>query len=220
MMHLAETLAFSGRKVVAAWASLPFPAQHGRSLPEALCAHPQAVPWTLLSPCGEQGVGGCFAQSVVLRGISKESPISSALHTCPSSEDALQMYLNALFPGTFSTSHVLEQPCPTQPPYPQFFSPLLTTQGFLLNEPPCYSSAAVESIPALAALQAAPILHALLYGLYKDLQKLNTRRWVSFFSAGVEQDEFHEAVEELRTLSQCYETGAEVDESEDEAESD
>ncbi|NXN28878.1 MSTO1 protein, partial [Nycticryphes semicollaris] len=222
MMHLAETLTFSGRKVVAARASLPFPAPGGHSLPEALCAHPQAVPWTLLSPCGEQGVGGCFAQSVVLRGMCKEEgkPSPSPLHACQSTEEALQRYLTTLFPGTFSTSHVLEQPCPTQPPYPQFFSPLLSTQGFLLDRPPRYSSAGVESIPVLATLQSAPVLHTLLQGLYKDLQQLNTRRWNSFFSAGVEQQEFQEALEELRTLAQCYQTGFDVDESGDEADSD
>ncbi|NXY78717.1 MSTO1 protein, partial [Glareola pratincola] len=207
--------------VVAAWASLPFPARPGRSLPDALCAHPQAVPWQLLSLCREPKVGGCFAQSVVLRGVRKEShPPASPLHACESAEEVLQRYLHTLFPGAFSTSHVLQQPCHTQPPYPQFFSPLLTRQGFLLDKPPCYPSAAVESIPVLAALQSAPVLHTLLYGVYKDLQKLNTRRWASFFSAGVEQDDFQEALEELRTLSQCYETGFEADESEDEADSD
>ncbi|NXT00790.1 MSTO1 protein, partial [Jacana jacana] len=213
MAHLAETLTFSGRKVVAAWASLPFPAACGRSLPEALCAHPQAVPWTLLSPCREPGLGGCFAQSVVLRGLSKEgNPPISPLQACQSAEEALQMYLSALFPGAFGTSHVLEEPCPTRPPYPQFFSPLLSTQGFLLDNPPRSSLAAVESVPVLAALQAGPVLHPLLLGLYKDLQRLNTRRWPSFFSAGVEQEEFHEALEELRTLAQCYQTGADGDE--------
>ncbi|XP_074422905.1 protein misato homolog 1 isoform X1 [Larus michahellis] len=228
MMHLAETLTFSGRKVVAAWASLPFPARPGCSLPDALCAHPQAVPWKLLSPCRERKVSGCFAQSVVLRGVGKESHISSCagkppaspLHACESTEEALQRYLHTLFPGAFSTSHVLEQPCHTQPPYPQFFSPLLTRQGFLLDKPPRYPSAAVDSIPVLAALQAAPVVRMLLRGLYKDVQKLNARRWASFFSAGVEQDDFQEALEELQTLAQAYETGFEADESEDEADSD
>ncbi|XP_063213203.1 protein misato homolog 1 isoform X4 [Chroicocephalus ridibundus] len=228
MMHLAETLTFSGRKVVAAWASLPFPARPGCSLPDALCAHPQAVPWKLLSPCRERKVSGCFAQSVVLRGVGKESHISSCagkppaspLHACESTEEALQRYLHTLFPGAFSTSHVLEQPCHTQPPYPQFFSPLLTRQGFLLDKAPRYPSAAVDSIPVLAALQAAPVVRTLLRGLYKDVQKLNARRWASFFSAGVEQDDFQEALEELQTLAQAYETGFEADESEDEADSD
>ncbi|NXR01616.1 MSTO1 protein, partial [Sagittarius serpentarius] len=221
MMHLAETLNFSGRKVVAAWASLPFPALRGCSLPDTLCAYQQDVPWKLLSSCREQKVSCCFAQSVVLRGICKEEKrATSPLHACESTEQILQHYLHSVFPGAFSTSHVLEQPCNTLPPYPQFFSPLLTRQGFLLDKPPCYSSAGVESIPVLAALQSSPVLHTLLYSLYKDLQKLNTRRWASFFSAGVEQDDFQEALQELRTLSQCYETGFEADESEDEADSD
>lgn len=74
MMHLAEMLSFSGRKVVAAWAAVPFPAVRGHSLPDALCAHQQDVPWKLLSSCKEQKVSRCFAQSVVLRGVCKESP--------------------------------------------------------------------------------------------------------------------------------------------------
>lgn len=80
--------------------------------------------------------------------------------------------------------------------------------------------AAVESIPVLAALQSSPVLHTLLYSLYKDLQKLNMRRWASFFSAGVEQEDFQEALQQLRTLSQCYEMGFGADGSEDEADSD
>ncbi|NWI70796.1 MSTO1 protein, partial [Todus mexicanus] len=221
MMHLAESLNFSGRKVVAARASVPFPALHGSSLPDTLCTYQQDIPWKLLSSCTEQKVSRCFAQSVVLRGICKErKPPPSPLHTCESTEQVLECYLHTVFPGAFSTSHVLQQPCSTLPPYPQFFSPLLTRQGFLLDEPPRRSSAAVENIPVLAALESSSVVHTLLYNLYKDLRKLNTRRWASFFSAGVEQDDFQEAVEELRTLSQCYETGSAADESEDEADSD
>ncbi|NWY63120.1 MSTO1 protein, partial [Chionis minor] len=210
----------SDSQVVAAWASLPFPALRGSSLPDTLCAYPTAMPWKLLSPCRERKVSCCFAQSVVLRGIRKESHPASPLHACESTEQTLQHYLHTLFPGALSTSHVLEQPCHTLPPYPQFFSPLLTRQGFLLDKPPHYSAAAVESIPVLAALQSSPVLHTLLSGLCKDLQKVNPRRWPSFFLAGVEEDAFQEALEELRTLSQCYETGFEADESEDEADLD
>ncbi|XP_021232324.1 protein misato homolog 1 isoform X2 [Numida meleagris] len=78
MMHLAEMLSFSGRKVVAAWAAVPFPAVCGRSLPDVLCAQQQDVPWKLLSSCREQKGSRCFAQSVVLRGMCKESPTRSA----------------------------------------------------------------------------------------------------------------------------------------------
>ncbi|XP_067169367.1 protein misato homolog 1 isoform X4 [Apteryx mantelli] len=228
MMHLAETLNFSGRKVVAALAAVPFPVIHGHSLLDTLCAHQQDMPWKFLSSYREQKVSRCFAQSVVLRGICKESHNSncpgkqpaSALHACETVEQILQHYLHTLSPGAFSTSHVLEQPCHTVPPYPQFFSSLLTKQGFLLDRPLSYSSTAVESIPVVTALQSSPVLHTVLYSLYKDLQKLDTRRWASFFSTGVEQDDFQEALHELRTLAQCYKTNFEADESEDETDSD
>ncbi|XP_019478637.1 protein misato homolog 1 [Meleagris gallopavo] len=227
MMHLAEMLNFSGRKVVAAWAAVPFPAVRGHSLPDALCAHQQDVPWKLLSSCGEQKVSRCFAQSVVLRGICKENPTScpgqqppSPLHACETAEQVLQYYLHTVFPGAFSASHVLEQPCVTLPPYPRIFSSLLSRQGFLPDNLSSYSAAAVESIPVLTSLQSSPALRTLLSDLCKDLQKLGTRRCASFFAAGVEEDDFHEAFQELRTLAQCYEMGFEAGNSEDESDSD
>ncbi|XP_032568762.1 protein misato homolog 1 [Chiroxiphia lanceolata] len=233
MVHFADSLTFSGRKVVAAWASLPFPAFAGSSLPEILSAHQQDVPWKLLlSSWREQKVSCCFAQSVVLRGVCKERPSSSSLgqqprtplQGCESPEEMLQHYLHTHFPGSFSTAHVLQQPCDTRPPFPQFFSPLLTRQGFLQDKALGHSSAgpnrAVQSIPVLAALQASPVLHQLLSGLWRDLRARNVRRWSSFFTAGLEQDDFQQALEELKTLSQCYETGFGGDGSEDEADSD
>ncbi|NXT78174.1 MSTO1 protein, partial [Zapornia atra] len=227
MTHLAETLNFSGRKVVAAWASLPFPALRGCSLPDTLCSYQQDVPWKLLSSWKEQEVSCCFAQAVVLRGVCKENPIScpgkqpiSPLHACVSAEQVLQHYLHTVYPGTFSTSHVLEQPCSTLPPYPQFFSPLLSKEGFLLDKAPSYSSTAVCSIPVLAALRSSAGLSTLLSSLHQQLQQLRPQRWASFFTAGLEQGDFQEALEELRTLAQCYETGFGAEDSEDEADSD
>uniref|UniRef100_A0A8C3ENB2 Misato mitochondrial distribution and morphology regulator 1 n=1 Tax=Corvus moneduloides TaxID=1196302 RepID=A0A8C3ENB2_CORMO len=207
MMHFADSLTFSGRKAVAAWAALPLPALSGSSLPDTLSAHQQDVPWKLLSSWREQKVSCCFAQSVVLRGICKEKATSRDSSLCESPAQVLQQYLHTQFPGAFSTSHVLQQPCDTRPPFPQFFSPLLTSRG-------------VESIPVLAALQSSPVLHSLLSGLCRDLRARNARRCSSFFTAGVEQDDFQEALEELKTLSQCYETGFGADRSEDEADSD
>ncbi|NWI10112.1 MSTO1 protein, partial [Crypturellus soui] len=226
MLHLAEALGFSGRKVVAALAALPFPIAHGHSLRDALRTQQQALPWTLLSSGGEQQVSRCFAQSVVLRGICRENPGScpgkrphSTLQACETEEEVLQRYLQTSFPGAFSASHVLEQPCPTLPPYPQFFSPLLTKQGLLLDQP-LGSSTAVESIPVAAALQAAPVLHAVLRGLCRELRALGTRRCAGFFAAGVEEEEFREALHDLRALAECYKTHVEADESEDETDSD
>ncbi|XP_066424426.1 protein misato homolog 1 [Molothrus aeneus] len=223
MLHFADSLTFSGRKVVAAWAALPLPASSGSSLPDVLSAH-QDVPWKLLSSCKEQRFSSCFAQSVVLRGIGQEKAPSSCpgqprppLHSCESPEQVLQQYLHSHFPGAFSTCHVLQQPCHTQPPFPQFFSPLLTTRGFLQDRAQGSSSAGVESVPVLAALQSCPGLLGLLSGLCRELRP---RRWGRPCAAGLEHDDVQEALEELRTLAQCYEPGAGADGSEDEGDSD
>ncbi|XP_030397864.1 protein misato homolog 1 isoform X1 [Gopherus evgoodei] len=225
MVQLADAFNSSGRKVVAAGAAVPFPISYGQSLPDALCSYQLAVPWTPLSSCGEQKDSCCFAQSVVLRGIGKESHISnlppgsqpkSALHVCETGEEVLGSYLHARCPGTFSTSYLLQGPCKVLAPYPQFFSALLNKQGFLLDKLPSCTTA-VESIPVLTALQSSPTLHSALYSLYKELHRVDVRRWASFFSAGIELYDFQEALHELRTLSQCYKTSSDLDESEDEA---
>ncbi|KAK2518166.1 hypothetical protein Q9233_012677, partial [Columba guinea] len=255
MGHLAESLHFCGRKVVAAWASLPFPVPHGLALHDVLGACGQDVPWEPLSCCRDPTLGRCFAQSVVLRGMRGESRSTARTSSFQSksaedaesaasllkslgkprilvsfcsgrpasplsAEETLQRFLRGAFPGAFSTCRVLEQPCPTAPPFPQFFSPLLGRRGFLLDRPPARSSAAVESVPVLAALQAAPGLRRLLGGLRRDVRGLDARRWASFFAAGVEQEELQEALEELAALAQCYEDGFGDEDDEDDADSD
>ncbi|XP_015277672.1 PREDICTED: protein misato homolog 1 isoform X1 [Gekko japonicus] len=225
MVHLAEALNFSGRKVASAVAAVPFPADPSQSLPDALCAHQSAMPWSPLSSCGEQGDSRCFAQSVVLRGIAKERLVSkpppgcepkSILHMCETGEEVLARYLYTTCPSTLSsTVHLLPGPCQLRPPYPQYFSPRLDKQGFLLDAP-SRAPATVESVPVATALQASALLHGSLGAFHKELRGLDVRRWASFFSAGVELEDFQEALEDLRTLSHCYRESGTNDESEDE----
>ncbi|XP_063001840.1 protein misato homolog 1 [Elgaria multicarinata webbii] len=223
MAHLAEALNFSGRKVAAAVAAIPFPVAPEQSLPDALCGLQPAGPWSSLSSCAEQPESHCFAQSVVLRGISKPYQVSnsppglepkSVLHMCETGQEVLARYLHTVSPRTFSTCHLLQRPCKLLAPYPQIFSPLLSKQGFLL-EKPSRPSATAESIPVFAALQSSATLRRTLGSFYRELRQVDVRRWDSFFSAGVEMDDFQETLEELRTLSHCYRESSSTDDSED-----
>ncbi|XP_066466436.1 protein misato homolog 1 [Tiliqua scincoides] len=225
MAQLAESLNFSGRKVAAAVAAVPFPVLQGQSLPDALWSQQASLPWRPLSSCGEQGDSHCFAQSVVLRGISKEHQTSnlppgtepkSILHMCETGQEVLARYLHTASPRTFSTSHLLQGPCRLLAPYPQYFSPLLSKQGHLL-EKPSPTTATVESLPVFAALQSSAALRKTLSSYYRELQQVDVRRWASFFAAGVEPDDFQEALHDLRTLSGCYQDWSAAEESEDEA---
>ncbi|XP_020768104.1 protein misato homolog 1 isoform X2 [Odocoileus virginianus] len=71
MVHLADMLNFSGKKVVTAGATIPFPLVPSQSLPDTLMQLGQATPWTPLSACGDPSGTCCFTQSVVLRGLDR-----------------------------------------------------------------------------------------------------------------------------------------------------
>ncbi|XP_026549023.1 protein misato homolog 1, partial [Notechis scutatus] len=222
MSNLTETLNFSGRKVAEASAALPFSVMEDQSLPDALYNQQPSAAWCPLSSCGDRSDAGCFAQSVVLRGIGKRQQVSNAppgtepksiLHMCETGQEVLARYLHTVSPRTLSTSLLLQRPCKLLAPYPQFFSPFLNKHGFL-SEKPLYSPAKVESIPVLAAFRSSAALYRTLDDFYRELRGTDLRRWASFFSAGVEMDDFQEVLEELRTLSLCYKKSS-LDENSD-----
>ncbi|XP_029437115.1 protein misato homolog 1 isoform X2 [Rhinatrema bivittatum] len=221
MAQLADALNFSGRKVVTAWASVPFPMGHSHSLPDILCRSLEAVPWRPLSSCGEPSASPCFAQSVVLRGISRERQTSnllpgisphSRLHVYETGEEVLDCYLQMLYPGILSALHVLEGPCKVAASYPQFFSQSVNRDGFIMEEPVSFPRV-VESIPVLASFQSSAVLRSTLQHLHQEVSQVDVRRWASFFNVGVELEDFHEALYELKNLSDCYKSSFELDET-------
>ncbi|XP_058911033.1 protein misato homolog 1 isoform X1 [Kogia breviceps] len=214
MVHLADMLNFSGKKVVTAGATIPFPLVPSQSLPDTLMQLGTATPWTPLSACGDPSGTCCFAQSVVLRGLDRAchtsqltpgTPLPSRLHACTTGEEVLAQYLQQQQPRVRSSSHLLLTPCKVVPPYPYLFSSSLSQQGLVLDGPP--TGAAVESIPVLGALCSSSSLNRTLGDLAKDLAKLDLRRWASFMDAGVEQDDLEETLQELHSLAQCYQSG-------------
>ncbi|XP_063173078.1 protein misato homolog 1 isoform X1 [Candoia aspera] len=223
--NLAETVNFSGRKVAEAVAAIPFPVAEDQSLPDALCSQQPSTVWSSLSSCGSHGDAHCFAQSVVLRGIGKQQQVSntppgtepkSVLHVCETGQEVLTRYLYMVSPETLSTSLLLQGPCKLLAPYPQFFSPFLNKHGFLA-EKPLYAPAKVDSIPVLAAFRSSAGLCRTLGDLYRALRRMDLRRWASFFSAGVEMEDLQEALDELRTLSHCYQKDHSADDSDEDA---
>ncbi|MXQ95913.1 hypothetical protein E5288_WYG015134 [Bos mutus] len=214
MVHLADMLNFSGKKVVTAGATIPFPSVPSQSLPDTLMQLGEATPWTPLSACGDPSGTCCFAQSVVLRGLDRAhhtsqlapgTPLPSPLHACATGEEVLAQYLQQQQPRVRSSSHLLLTPCKVVPPYPSLFSSSLSQHGSVLDGLP--TGTAVESIPVLGALCSSSSLNRALGDLAKDLSKLDLRRWASFMDAGVEQDDLEETLQDLRSLAQCYESG-------------
>ncbi|KAM4014459.1 protein misato homolog 1 [Anomaloglossus baeobatrachus] len=210
MLHFADMLTFGGRKMLSASCSVPFPLLSTMSLPDALLPHLSGAPWLSVSPC--TGDTAIFTQSVVLRGISQPRHTSdlpagtrppSFLHTCETGEQVLQRYLSSLYPSTLSASYVLGAPCTLGPTFPQFFSPYITKDGFTTEEPQTEPTV-VGRTPVLAALQSSSALHQTLRSLCDEASSMDMRRWLNFSTAAVEQDDFREAVDEVRSLAHHY----------------
>ncbi|XP_062897927.1 protein misato homolog 1 [Mobula hypostoma] len=225
LTQLTNALTVSSRKVVTASAAIPFAMKSTDTLPDVLAEQHAASPWTPLTPYGEVKDVQCFAQSVVLRGVSREQQISnlppgvkgpSILHSCPSGEDVLETFLQHHFPAAVRAIHLVQTPCRVTTPYPQIFSDSFNKRGQLVGGS-LSSGNAVQSIPVLSALQSTATTYHGLHALYHEVSRLNLQRFSTFFSAGTELDDFREALEELRTLAQCYRTNFELDDLDDDS---
>lgn len=216
MWQVADALAVSGRKVVAAYGAVPFPMMHGGSLPDALSACTDALPWTPLSACSEPGDGRCYGQWATLKGFEGQKLISSLapgtkpptpLHSLHSGEDVLASYIRSFYPTAPLALQLVSSPSKLTPPFPQIFSQSLGAQGFLQSQPPPPGSPApvVSSVPVMTSLQSGPALGPWLSEMHRGVSSFDIRRVApSFLSQGPEMSDYQEALEQLRLLARCY----------------
>ncbi|TKS88752.1 Protein misato -like protein 1 [Collichthys lucidus] len=216
MWQVADTLAVSGRKVVAAYGAVPFPMMHGSSLPDALGACEDGLPWKPLSACSEPADGRCYEQWATFKGFEGQKLISSLapgvkpptpLHSLHSGEDVLASYISSFYPTCPLTLQMVSTPSKLTPPFPQIFSQAVGAQGFLQSQPPLTGSPAplVSSVPVMTSLQSSPVLGSWLSELHRGASALDIRRVApSFLSQGPELADYNEALEQLRLLSRCY----------------
>ncbi|XP_047239441.1 protein misato homolog 1 isoform X1 [Girardinichthys multiradiatus] len=216
MWQVADLLAVSGRKVVAAYGAIPFPMMSGGSLPDALSACADALPWKPLSACPEAGEGQCYGQLTTLKGFEGQKLISclspgikppTPLHSLHSSEDVLAAYISSFYPSAPLALQLVSSPSKLTPPFPQIFSQSLDAQGFLRSEapPPGALGPVISSVPVMTSLQSGPALDPWLSELHRATSAFDIRRVApSFLSQGPEMAEYQEALEELRLLARCY----------------
>ncbi|XP_060743484.1 protein misato homolog 1 [Tachysurus vachellii] len=214
MWQLADALTVSGRKVVCAYGSVPFPMMHGSCLPDALNACGDTLPWKPLSGCPERADGQCFGQSVTLRGLEGQSRVSclvpgteppSILHCAQSGEEVLNTHLRTHYPSTPLAVQLLYSPSKLTPPFPQIFSPNLDSQGLIRNET---STSVVPlkvlSLPVMSSLQSSSSVSSFLAELQKSCSAIDLRRVSPSFLSHGDQAEIAESLEQLRTLAHCY----------------
>ncbi|XP_034400667.1 protein misato homolog 1 [Cyclopterus lumpus] len=216
MWQVADSLAVSGRKVVAAYGAVPVPMMHGGSLPDALSTCADALPWKPLSACPEAADGRCYGQWATLRGFEGQRLVSSLapgtqpdspLHGLHSGEDVLESYIRSFYPTSPLALQLVSTPSMLTPPFPQIFSQSLGAQGFLQSRspPPGSRAPAVSSAPVMTSFQSGPAVGSWLSELHRGASALDIHRVApSFLSQGPEMADYREALEELRLLGRCY----------------
>ncbi|KAM7373485.1 hypothetical protein PAMP_008332 [Pampus punctatissimus] len=216
MWQVADALTMSGRKVVAAYGAVPFSMMQGSSLPDALSACADSLPWKPLSACSEPGDGRCYSQLATLKGFEGQRLISSLapgtqppspLHSLPSGEDVMSSYIRSFYPTAPLALQLVSTPSKLTPPFPQIFSQAVCAQGFLQSQTPSPGSPApvVSSVPVMTSLQSGPALEPWLSELHRAASTFDIRRVApSFLSQGPEMADYQEALEQLRLLARCY----------------
>lgn len=216
MWQVSDTLAVSGRKVVAAYSAVPFPMMHGDSLPDALGPYSRSLPWKPLSSCTEFRDGRCFGQWTVLKGYEGQRLISalppgtpppSPLYSLHSGEDVLTSYLSSFYPNSPLALQLVSTPSKLTAPFPQMFNPMLDANGFLQSHTPPAGSPVplVSSAPVLTSLQSSPGVGSWLSDLHSSVSSFDIRRVApSFLSQGPEEADYQEALEQLKLLSRRY----------------
>ncbi|KAJ8386475.1 hypothetical protein AAFF_G00169450 [Aldrovandia affinis] len=211
MWQLADALAVSGRKVVAAYGAIPFPMMQDSCLPDALGGYMDTSPWKPLSACTELSNACCFGQSVTLRGLEGKNLVSlltpgmeppTPLHDERSGEEVLACFMRSRYPATPLALQLLSSASKVTPPFPHIFSPSLDSQGFL--RPQTTPPNTVSSLPVLSGLQSSSALGPWLSEMQRGACALPRRVGTSFLSQGPEIGEMQEALEQLRTMAQCY----------------
>uniref|UniRef100_A0A8C3AQU9 Protein misato homolog 1 n=1 Tax=Cyclopterus lumpus TaxID=8103 RepID=A0A8C3AQU9_CYCLU len=201
MWQVADSLAVSGRKVVAAYGAVPVPMMHGGSLPDALSTCADALPWKPLSACPEAADGRCYGQWATLRGFEGQRLVSSL---APGTQPDSPLHGLHIPP---SALQLVSTPSMLTPPFPQIFSQSLGAQGFLQSRspPPGSRAPAVSSAPVMTSFQSGPAVGSWLSELHRGASALDIHRVApSFLSQGPEMADYREALEELRLLGRCY----------------
>ncbi|CAK6971591.1 protein misato homolog 1 isoform X1 [Scomber scombrus] len=216
MWQVADALTMSGRKVVAAYGAVPFPMMHGGSLPDALSACADSLPWKPLSTCPELADGRCYGQWATLKGFEGQNLISSLspgtqpptpLHSLYSGEDILASYIRSFYPTAPLALQLVSTPSKLTPPFPQMFSQSLCAQGFLQSQspPPGSPAPVVSSVPVMTSLQSGPALDPWLSELHRGASAFDIRRVApSFLTHGPEMADYQETLEQLRHMARCY----------------
>ncbi|XP_055343430.1 protein misato homolog 1-like [Paramacrobiotus metropolitanus] len=205
------------RKVAAMSTMIPFPLRATDSLFSSLKAiDAEYLPVSSLTPHVTTPLidsqNRCYSQVMSLRGIPQERwkcsteeiqyhRLSYEVASMPASR-LLENFMQSYCPNTFGVGRVMEFPCHTRVPFPQFFSSEVSENGFLQSNHKRLED--VQKLPIFAGIHSTDKVTDLLTELKDACSKENMAKYFKVVDSGLECDEFKESFERLESLSGRY----------------
>ncbi|XP_060570649.1 protein misato homolog 1-like, partial [Ruditapes philippinarum] len=205
-----------GRKVATLNTSFPLGLYKDESLIDFFSQYGERFPWQPVTP-HVKNEKKPFIQSVVMRGVtnamvqSKTDPskLPEYLARLTSKEEVLRNYLTHMSQGNLFATNCLESAIKTKVPYPQIFNENVTSDGLICStQRP--EGKLVDSVPMLTSLQSTPEAGDVIRQLYESAAKMNIKKHHRYMSAGLEEDDYQETLDNLKALVTCYKTDAEA----------
>ncbi|XP_067636109.1 protein misato [Eurosta solidaginis] len=208
-----------GRKLAAAAVALPFPMQHDQDLIDCLNKFEGSL-FTSLTPNSNIGTD-YIIQSLCVRGIPHErlkrpleqakEQMRMAAYKCNSVSEMFQLYLQCANHASMAHVASISMAMPTRIPFPgEIFSDEMTKLGFLSTTEKRPPADKVISVPTLAAVQSSSELGDTLETLHREAKRVKIAKLHRFKTAGLEEDDYVDALEQLLLFKDNYEDNFEL----------
>lgn len=209
-----------GRKLAAAAISLPFGMEHKMDLIDYLDKLEGSM-FTQLTPNCNIGTN-YIIQSVCARGIptdrlkrprdqAKQEQMRMAAYRCESVSEMFQLYFQCSNHNSMAHVTSLKGAMPTRIPFPgEIFADHLTTSGFINSYEKRSKDDKVNTVPCVASIQSSSELGDTLETLHREAKRVKIAKLYRFKAAGLEDDDYSEALENLLLFKDNYEDNYEL----------
>ena len=221
MSSFVDSIAFGERKIASVSSTFPLPVEETIPLTSLLGSSLHRNGRELLQSLtpGVSNDSSLISQSAVIRGIPAslahnpernicaQTPLQheNPFAVCSSTSEIVRTFLGNLHPNTSPSCWNVNQACIVKPPYPNIFTPKVTTDGFVVEGYTRPKNGRVNQTSVLSRVDTNSGIAGMLFSLVQWAKKVDISKHHVFLESGTEVEIFKGLLEELTSLSQRYE---------------
>ena len=166
-----------------------------------------------LTPSHTSGFSTLYSNQVVLRGVPnycKEYDLKNrASLGLTSNKNTFEAFVYEKHEALVTGTTFCTEPLKTPSYYPQYFSPMIDTCGFLQSS--AGKDPQTNECPVLSGLFTSSGMFDLLYEMLLSVKRVKKSKLVLMEQTGLEQDEFEENMESLAQMAYLYDEKRAID---------